>query len=433
MIRRLYLLAIIILPLVLIAQDKTSENNFGIKFSGYVKNDFFYDSRQTVSLREGHFLLYPAPKLPDSDNHDINNVSSFNFLSIQSRLTGKITGPDAFGAKTSGTIEADFFGNENAAFIDANGFRLRHAFVKLKWENTELLTGQYWHPLFQPTCFSGVISFNTGAPFQPFSRNPQIRLLRRAGKFSGFVALSSQRDFASPAGSTALRNSGVPETSILFQYEDKNEKQNTELLAGVGGGYKMLKPLLYTEKAGKKYFTDETIGAYNLTAFFKYKNSKITYKLQTVYGQNMFDMTMLGGYAVHELTDTVRNSVSYTPTNTFSAWTELQTNDKNVQFALWAGYTQNLGSNNNIAIYSNKKDGTDITFRGSDIKSLYRLSPRVVFISGKYNFAIECEYTSTQYAIKDINGNPDRDNKGNIKSTENVSNLRLLLSVIYEF
>jgi len=427
---RLYFLSLIIAIPVFV---KAQENSFGVKFNGYVKNDFFYDSRQVVSIREGHFLLYPAAKSPDADKKDVNAVPNFNFLSIQSRLTGKITGPDAFGAKTSGVIEADFFGNENAAFVDANGFRLRHAFVKLSWEKTELLTGQYWHPLFQPGCFSGVISFNTGAPFQPFSRNTQMRLLRRFGKFSGFVALSAQRDFTSPQGTSALRNSGMPETTALFQYENKNSEKNKEFLAGIGGGYKVLKPLLFTDNNGKKYVTDETVSGYNATAFIKYKNSKITYKLQGVYGQNMFDMTMLGGYAVKEVIDTAKNTVTYTPTNTFSVWTEFLTNGAKIQFALWAGYTENLGSDNDIAYYSNKKDGTDITIRAGDIKSMYRVAPRVVFISGKYNFAVEGEYTSAAYATYDDKANINRNKKGKITGTEYISNLRLLLSVIYEF
>ncbi len=43
---------------------KTEENKFGVKFSGFVKNDFFYDTRQTVAAREGHFLLWPAAENP---------------------------------------------------------------------------------------------------------------------------------------------------------------------------------------------------------------------------------------------------------------------------------------------------------------------------------------------------------------------------------
>jgi hypothetical protein len=105
--------------------------DFGISFSGFVKTDIIYDSRQTVNLREGHFLLYPANRNLDLNGADINAKSSFNILSIQTRLTAKLKGPDAFSAKTSGVIESEFFGTSDA---DLNGLRLRHAFVKFDWE-----------------------------------------------------------------------------------------------------------------------------------------------------------------------------------------------------------------------------------------------------------------------------------------------------------
>ncbi len=170
--KHLYVVLLVLGFLPVKAQVKTEEPKYGINFSGFVKNDFFWDTRESYTIREGHFLLYPKEVSNDAEGNDINDKTSFNFLSIQTRITGKITAPDAFGAKTSALIEADFFGNENAAFVDANGFRLRHAYVKLNWEKTELLTGQFWHPFFIPGCFSGVVSFNTGAPMQPFSRNP---------------------------------------------------------------------------------------------------------------------------------------------------------------------------------------------------------------------------------------------------------------------
>ena len=111
---RKFLLLLMLLPFfVLMAQEE--ENSFGIKFSGFVKTDVFWDSRQTVAVREGHFLLWPSAEKLDPDNKDINAKSSFNILLIQTRLRGRISGPEAFGAKTSGLIEADFFGNENPA------------------------------------------------------------------------------------------------------------------------------------------------------------------------------------------------------------------------------------------------------------------------------------------------------------------------------
>ena len=118
------------------------------------------------------FCLYPSPESFDVNKVDINDNPGFNILSIQSRLTGKITGPDAFGAKTSGQLEGEFFGTADG---DVNGFRLRHAFVKLDWEQTSLLVGQTWNPMFITELVPGTVSFNTGAPFNPFARNPQIR------------------------------------------------------------------------------------------------------------------------------------------------------------------------------------------------------------------------------------------------------------------
>jgi len=162
------------------------ENNFGISFSGFVKTDLMFDSRQTINSREGHFLLFPANQSLDKNGADINAKSSFNSLALQSRLIGKIKGPDAFGANTSGMIEGEFFGTSDG---DANGFRLRHAYVSLKWKSTTLLIGQTWHPMFVVEAFPQTVSFNTGAPFQPFSRNPQVRLTQSLGNINLIAAV----------------------------------------------------------------------------------------------------------------------------------------------------------------------------------------------------------------------------------------------------
>jgi len=431
----LYLLfaVVLLLPLLSGAQDKKEELKYGISFSGFVKNDFFWDTRESYTIREGHFLLYPKEVSNDAEGNDINDKASFNFLSIQSRITGKITAPDAFGAKTSAVLEADFFGNENAAFVDANGFRLRHAFVKLNWAKTELLTGQYWHPFFIPGCFSGVISFNTGAPMQPFSRNPQIRLTHKPGKISLAAIVSAQRDFTSPQGSASLRYSSLPDLSAIISFETNNAEKKSGFLAGVAIDYKMLQPLLTTNKGVNTYITNERISGFSATAFVRYTNPAYTLKFQGIFGQNLFDLTMLGGYAVHSITDTTRNTVDYTAFKNLTGWAEFNTHGEKFQFGLWAGYTQNLGAADDILVYSNKAGGTDATVRGANVKSILRLSPRIIFISGKFNFATELEYTNAAYATKDANGILNRDKKGVITETDGVSNIRLLLSVIYNF
>ena len=148
-------LLLVLLFSLAIAQTKTKEKKFGIDFSGFVKTDLMFDSRQTVAAREGHFLLFPSPEVLDANGDDINAKANLNILSIQTRLKGSITAPDAFGANISGVIEGAFFGQTDG---DVNGFRLRHAFVKLTWENCNLLIGQYWNPMFITEVFPGTIS-----------------------------------------------------------------------------------------------------------------------------------------------------------------------------------------------------------------------------------------------------------------------------------
>ncbi|MBE0640813.1 MAG: hypothetical protein IH599_02175, partial [Bacteroidales bacterium] len=64
----LFLGTLLLFPLTLLAQEA---NVFGIKLSGYVKSDYFFDSRQTIAAREGHFLLWPSPVKEDPDGEDI--------------------------------------------------------------------------------------------------------------------------------------------------------------------------------------------------------------------------------------------------------------------------------------------------------------------------------------------------------------------------
>ena len=237
MVKPISIILVLFLFLNVNAQKDDKKNTFGISFSGFLKTDIMVDSRQTVSAREGHFLLYPSPELPDLVEDDINATPNLNMLSIQSRLTGRITAPDAFGAKISGRLEGAFFGHSNG---DINGFRLRHAFIKMDWENSSLILGQYWHPMFITEVFPGVISFNTGVPFQPFSRNPQIRFINKFDKiFISFTA-ASQRDFSStgPNGTSSeyLRNSSIPILDINIKYKDEN------IVAGLGANFKTLKP-----------------------------------------------------------------------------------------------------------------------------------------------------------------------------------------------
>lgn len=431
-----HILLLFAAPLLLFTQEK---KDFGIILSGFVKSDYFWDSRQNVSIREGHFLLYPAPVLKDPLNNDINAQQSLNFLSIQTRLTGKVSGPAVFDAKTSGVIEADFFGNENGSFQDVNGFRLRHAFTKFNWTNTELLFGQFWTPLFVHSSFPGVISFNTGAPFQAFSRNPQIRLTQKIDDVSIIAALATQRDFQSPGGTTQnLRNSAIPEVHLQLHWVHKNDSAKTEYAIGVGGEYMNLRPRLSSTvgvaPSTATYKVDESFGSFTALGFGKLAVPAFTVKVYALFGQNTFDDVMLGGYAVDTINNALNGSVQYHPVNILSTWCEIVTSSGDFQYGIFAGYTKNLGLSKELGFKKNSNIVSSLqnSTRGYDINSVYRIAPRIVFISGTLHLSGEIEYTVADYATRK-NGEISINRKGQITQTERVTNIRSLFAVTLYF
>jgi hypothetical protein len=399
---------LLVLLLFQTAASAQVEDKIDVKFSGYLKTDFIYDSRATISAREGHFLLYPAPELMDTKGNDINDNSNFNSLAIQSRLKGVVTGPEVLDAKATGVVEGAFFGHSNN---DINGFRLRHAFIKLKWQSSSVIIGQYWNPFFIPEVYPGVVSFNSGVPFQPFSRNPQIRFTKFFGNTGVSITAASQRDFASNGpngpGSQYLRNSSVPILNAQVKHVAKN------FVIGAGGNFKVLKPRLAT---ANNYKSDETVSSIAGLAFAKYAQDLFTVKLEGTYGQNMYDLLMLGGYGVSSV-DPVTAEEKYANTDVASVWTEFIYGTE-LQAAIFAGYTTNLGADKDI-------NTNQLYARGSNVDYLYRISPRVQYTFKQIRFALEFEYTTAAY------GAPD--NKAKVNDSSEISNHRLLFAAYYLF
>ena len=384
------LIAFIGLASLSYSQSGNADKKFGINWSGFVKSDFMYDTRQVVNAREGHFNILPT-SVNMVNGEDINDQANFNILAIQSRLKGAITGPDFFGMKTSGVIEAAFFGNSDGS---TGEFRLRHAFVKLSNENLEILMGQYWHPMFVTAVFPGVYSFNTGVPFQPFSRNPQLRITTKGTvKFIG--VLFTERDFKTRGASVS--QSGIPQVHAQLQFG-----KATETLGGVGFNFKNSRPQL-----GEDNLTS--------TAFIGYFRTKLgdaTWKAEVTYGQNMTDVLQVGGFGLA--------NGDYVNNNTLSIWTEFQGDfSETMEWGLFGGYTKNDGFGEAI----NYVNG----FLGSGVESAFRVSPRIGWKSGNLKIGVEGEFTNAQYGS--IDGNGDINTTG----VDAVNNFRLLTTAIYKF
>lgn len=378
-----------------------------ISFGGYVNGTVIYDSRQVVAARESHFLLYPKPEQLNLDGKDLNAVESLQMAVIQTRLSSKVTGLSFLNAKTSGLVEAEFMGNSDT---DVNGLRIRHAFVNLNWDNLDLLIGQFWNPMFNTELFPDQIGSNAGAPFQPFARNPQIRLTYQTGALKTIFAIVTQRDNTStgPNGNSSeyLKNAITPDIHLQFNYKIGSN------LIGIGGQYKKLRP---GSKNGSGILNDETVSSYSVIGLTKLSLSPITIKLEGVYGSNLTDYTMIGGYAVQSI-DTLTNIETFTAIRTLSAWADI-VYGQGFELGLFLGYTKNLGSENSISgnYYS----------RGFNIDRVTRIAPRVQYKEGNLKVALELEYTTAYYGITD--------SFGKVNPSNGVNNTRIYTSVYYFF
>lgn len=410
--RRLNTLIGILLLVLQGLSASAQSNDWGIRFSGFVNAQAFYDTRQIVEARAGMVSLFPKNAKYDREGDDINARPQFNQAAMTTRLRGTITGPDALGAKTLGVIETDFTGSSNA---DNNGLRLREAWVQLSWKHIDLMLGQYWHPMYVPEVRPKTIGLNLGAPFHPFARHNQLRLTWKISDFRIIGVAASQRDYASsgPKGRSPvyLRNAVMPNLDLQLQWQPGKH------IVGAGVDYKVIQPRLSVEFPGQGlYKTNEKVRSRAITAFAKIELKPLLIKAQVVYGENLTEFIMLGGY-IEKSIDSVGHNITYTPTTQISAWMDLSTTGKRFKFGLLAGYAKNYG-------YHGPAAGAYYGL-GQDIAFIYRASPRFEWYSGRFMLGLELEYTVAAYGKPDTNGM--------VQDTKEFGNLRCLAAAFYFF
>ncbi|RXQ92170.1 hypothetical protein EO244_11510 [Ancylomarina salipaludis] len=392
--KKIVLLFLALAPILGLAQKK---EEIKVKLSGFVSAEAIVDTRKTINSREGDVLLYPASKLSDINGADLNDRSQLYMTSIHSRLNVGISGFEAFGAQGSACIQGDFVGTSN----DKVGlFRLRHAFVKLNWEKDELLVGKYWHPMFVTSCYPNVLHWGGGLPFNVLGRAPQFRYTRKLSKKGyAMLAVLSEMDFKStgPEGANVkyAQQASIPEFSAQLKYDLAKG-----FSLGATAGYKFLKPMLVNEMGAK---TDELLSSYQMNAWMSLKTDKIAWNLQTIYGQNMYNFVMIGGYGVKQVK--ANGDYEYTNIKTTSVWSDVYTTKGNVHYGLFAGYTKNLGADDDLA---KDTDGfVGLYSRGADIDYVYQFGPRVEIYSGSFMIGTQVLYTAAAYGETQVNGTVD--------------------------
>lgn len=403
--KKLFLLPFLLFSLL---NGFAADPSVGYQLYGFVRNDFYINSRQNFEVLDGLFSIFPKPVDINTNGKDKNAVPNAEMLSVATRLGIDFRGTPIMGAKSTAKIECDFAGISTSYYL----IRIRQAYLKLNWEKTELLVGQTWHPLFG-SVLPTVPSLNTGSPFQPFNRSPQVRakhMLTNELSVIGSVNYQMQYMSQGPLGASPsyLKNALLPDIFLGLESKSKH------WISGVGFDTKMLK------------INDARLSSGSAVAYTQYADNQLQIKAKAIYGQNLSDHLMIGGYGISN--ESTTNNIVYTNFNTLSSWLNLVYGTK-VQTGIFVGFSQNLGTNENLNIDA----AGIITAYGygfyADTQQLmdriYRIAPHITYNLSNFKLGFEYELTSADYGK--IQGN------GRIENSSAATNHRAMATISYIF
>ncbi|MBO6083386.1 MAG: hypothetical protein J6P46_10280 [Bacteroidales bacterium] len=382
--------AAMLIPASLFAQ----ETPVTLKPYGFVRSYAFFDSRATKSLAEDMFFFIPLDENKVGDS-DVNNVPSFNYQAISTRLGLDLTGYQFGGTKINGKIEADFYCLNSGGNVGT--LRMRQAWIDLIWNgrgsngttDLSLRIGQGWHPLAADLAHT--VAMETGAPFSPFHRGAQLLFNATFDKkvtlTLGLLQQMQYRSSGPDGGSNKYQRHAMPEVYAGVSYS------NEGFLGRLGVSVLNIRPRYGYNAAGQKY--NEMLTTVNPFAFIQYTDGMFQLRAKTVLAQAGEHMQLNSGYAVSGVKDD-GFSREYTPIRSSVSFVSVQYG-KTWQFIGMLGYHKNLGTVKDItgAVYFSGNG-----FR--NINQMARFSPTLAYNLGKMQFSLEYDLTGVEYGDLDV-------------------------------
>ena len=426
-------------------QKTEPKNNF--KLYGFIRNYFIYDSRESVSGTGDLFYYLPKDVKLNEAGEDINDMSSFRFLALTSRLGVDVSGYQVGNAVFGAKIEGDFYaGLSNSSDSNASLYfpsntktagtataRLRQAYATVTWKglgeegksSVALKAGQAWHPMAAD--HPHIFSLEAGAPFGPFSRTPQVTMDANVGEhlvLSASALWQMQYQSSGPIGASAMymKYGKTPEMYAALAYKTKG------FLVRAGVDYLSIKPRVYGTVGDRTVKVSDRKNSVLGYVYTQYSYKNFAVKAKTTFGQGGEHMNLMSGYA--KIGENPDGSWEYASLRNSSSWLSLSYGKK-WQGVLFLGYLKNLGLAEELPTYISK---SDVYFCGngfSNINQMYRINPQVIYNIGKMNVGLEYQWTSVEYG-EYYEGKLDKHGLAD-KNLHWVGNNRVNLMVKYNF
>lgn len=381
------------------AESAKIEKPSHFKLYGFIRNYFAFDSRESKSGTKDLFYYIPKDEALNAKGEDMNANPTFRFLAITSRVGLDVKDYQFGKTKVGAKIETDFYCmNGNVAVL-----RLRQAYATLGWDglgkgqkqSASLKVGQAWHPIAADQPY--VIDLETGTPFNPFSRTPQVMLDYNFSKHftltGGFIW---QMQYLS-SGPNGASDSYIKYGCTPEFYAGVTFKSNNGFLGRVGMDVLSIKPR-WRDANGSK--VDDRLTTVNPYVYAQYAAGDFSVNAKVVYASAGEHFNMLSGYGVTDINSD--GSWEYAPLHSTASYVSVKYGRK-LQVQGMIGYMKNLGTSKSLFEdpanpgYTSTKN-VYISGNGfHNLNQIIRVTPTVVYNLGKLSFGLEYDITSAQY------------------------------------
>ena len=409
------------------AQFVREEISSHVKPYGFIRNYMAFDTREVSAGTQDLYFYMPKDRSLEG-GVDLNANPSFRMLSLTTRLGLNVTGYRIGELQVSGNVEGDFYCMSGSAAV----LRLRHAYMGLLWDNLELgdllvYVGQTWHPMAAD--MPHVTNLETGAPFNPFNRSPQVMFHWKVRRFTltGGILYPMQYLPVAPNVTTTTyysESSGktipitvygaaksadpnkygmIPEVYVGLSYEHRGflGRVGVDMFSSMPRWEAPAVSIVDEETRELAYDFSNTsilkarLFAFSPFAYVQYTKGKFQVRAKSILAQSGEHMNLLSGYA--GTYNWRRHALEYTPMQDWASFVSFQYGTR-FQVMCMAGYMQQLGTTK--AVFANNSTARPLwlnTVADTKIQRAFRATPAIAYNLGKLTFSLEYNCTGAWF------------------------------------
>ena len=392
------------------------------KLYGFIRNYMVADTRAVNAGTEDLYFYMPKG-ISIKDGFDENAGFNWRFVSLTTRMGLDVSGYKWGSMGVSGKVEADFYClNGSVATL-----RLRQAFMKLAWDESPvtLTIGQAWHPMAAD--MPHMNNLETGAPFNPFNRSPQLTADVKLGSNLTFTASLLYLNHYLPTGPGDVKSKdyykyGLPELYMGLSYKAGGFLGRVGLDMTNIRPYRTIADWRVADSSDPKTIEVKSLmTTFSPFIYAQYTKGLFQIKAKSILAQSGEHLNLLSGYGVHSFN--ADGTITYTPMQDWASFLSFSYGKK-FQVMAMLGYMKQLGTTADLTdnrLWMNKS--ADV-----HIQQALRATPTVAWNLGKFTVSLEYNLTAAEF------GTGERNARGMFTGTpEWVLNHRFICMTKFNF